>query len=403
MNIINIPDVLNLIKDESFVSDYFNKKSYTTLTNEFYKIIGYNKPVFKVESYGLIRSMIINSSNKVVCFSPSKSLPYDQFIKKYAELNENIIAEEFVEGTMINVFWTGYKWEFATRNTVGAEVFFYKTVPIQKTFRTMFLEAAKENNLDIELLDKTLCYSFILQHPGNRIVIPFSSPQLYLIAVYEIVYANDFNDSTNSIFIHQQKREINQTTLIKTPIEYKFTSYDDLIQKYANMNTSYKIMGVMIHNTTTGERCKLRNPSYEQVRNLKGNHPNLQYQYLSLRQNGNLSSFLHYYPEHSKDFNYFKDNLHLFTNAIYQNYISCYIKKENPLLEYPEEYRSCMFNLHQKYLNELKIVNSYISKSVVIDYVNNMPIGLQIYLLNYNVSKRYLDFYKTNFPILSKN
>ena len=47
-----------------------------------------------------------------------------------------------------------------------------------------------------------------------------------------------------------------------------------------------------------------------------------------------------------------------------------------------------MYNLHQKYLNELKLANSYISKSVVIDYVNNMPIGLQMYLLNYNVSKR---------------
>ena len=396
MNISNIPDVLNLINDESFVSDHFNRKNYTTTTNESYKIIGYNKPLLKVDTYGLIRSMIINSS-KVVCFSPSKALPYDQFIKKYSELNENIIAEEFVEGTMINVFWAGNKWEFATRNTVGAEVFFYKTAPIQKTFRTMFLETAKENNVDIELLDKTLCYSFILQHPGNRIVIPFSSPQLYLIAVYEIIYTND---STNSIFIHQKKRELNQTTLIKTPVEYKFTSYDDLIQKYANMNTSYKIMGVMIHNSNTGERCKLRNPSYEQVRNLKGNHPNLQYQYLSLRQNGKLSSFLHYYPEHSKDFNYFKDNLHLFTNALYQNYISCYIKKEKPLLEYPEEYRTNMFNLHQKYLNELKLVNSYISKSVVIDYVNNMPIGLQMYLLNYNVSKRYLDFYKINFPAL---
>ena len=396
MNITNITDVLNLINDESFVSDHFNNKNYTTTTNESYKIIGYNKPVFKVESYGLIRSMIINSSNKVVCFSPSKALPHDQFIKKYAELNENIIAEEFVEGTMINVFWTSDKWEFATRNTVGAEVFFYKTAPIQKTFKTMFLEAAKENNLDIELLDKTLCYSFILQHPGNRIVIPFTSPQLYLIAVYEIIYAND---STNSIFIHQKKRELNQTTLIKTPQNYSFNSYEELNQ-YANMNTSYKIMGVMIHNCTTGERCKLRNPSYEQVRNLKGNHANLQYQYLSLRQNRKLSSFLHYYPEHSKDFNYFKDNLHLFTNALYQNYISCYIKKEKPLLEYPEEYRTNMFNLHQKYLNELKLVNSYISKSVVIDYVNNMPIGLQMYLLNYNVSKRYLDFYKINFPAL---
>ena len=143
MNITNIPDILNLINDESFASDNFNKKSYTTLTNEYYKIIGYNKPVFKVESYGLIRSMIINSSNKVVCFSPSKSLPPDQFIKKYAELNENIIAEEFIEGTMINVFWTGDKWEFATRNTVGAEIFFYKTAPIQKTFKTMFLDAKK--------------------------------------------------------------------------------------------------------------------------------------------------------------------------------------------------------------------------------------------------------------------
>ena len=402
MNITNIPDVLNLINDESFVSDHFNKKSYTTLTNESYKIIGYNKPVFKVDTYGLIRSIIINSNNKVVCFSPSKSLPHDQFIKKYAELNENIIAEEFIEGTMINVFWTGDKWEFATRNTVGAEVVFYKTAPIQKTFRTMFLEAAKENNLNIELLDKSLCYSFILQHPGNRIVIPFSSPQLYLIAIYEIVYANDSIDSTTSIFIHQKKRELNQHTLIKTPIEYKFTSYEELDQ-YANMNTSYKIMGVMIHNSSTGERCKLRNPSYEQVRNLKGNHPNIQYQYLSLRQNGKLASFLHYYPEHSKDFNYFKDNLHLFTNALYQNYISCYIKKEKPLLEYPEEYRTNMFNLHQKYLNELKLANSYISKSIVIDYVNNMPVGLQMYLLNYNVSKRYLDFYKINFPTLSKN
>ena len=87
MNITNITDVLNLINDESFVSDHFNNKNYTTTTNESYKIIGYNKPVFKVESYGLIRSMIINSSNKVVCFSPSKALPHDQFIKKYSELN----------------------------------------------------------------------------------------------------------------------------------------------------------------------------------------------------------------------------------------------------------------------------------------------------------------------------
>ena len=43
MNITTIPDILNIINDESFVSDHFNKKSYTTLTNDFYKIIGYRE------------------------------------------------------------------------------------------------------------------------------------------------------------------------------------------------------------------------------------------------------------------------------------------------------------------------------------------------------------------------
>jgi hypothetical protein len=47
----------------------------------------------------------VNNQNKVVSFAPPKSIPSDKFIQSYNEKMEGIVAEEFVEGTMINVFW----------------------------------------------------------------------------------------------------------------------------------------------------------------------------------------------------------------------------------------------------------------------------------------------------------
>jgi len=109
---------------------------------------------------------------------------------KYSNNTENIIAEEFIEGTMINVFFDskcqeGGHWQIATRNTVGGDVSFYKWSNM--TFNQMFMETCIINNFDIQNLNPRYCYSFILQHPANRIVIPFKIPQLYLVAVYEII------------------------------------------------------------------------------------------------------------------------------------------------------------------------------------------------------------------------
>ncbi|MFY7730487.1 MAG: hypothetical protein ACOVRN_13285, partial [Flavobacterium sp.] len=109
-------------------------------------------------------------------FAPPKSVPADSFIQKYP-LTNDIRLEEFVEGTMINVFFDrtvgiSGAWEIATRNTVGATSTFYKHSGA-KSFRDMFMEAATMCHLDICKLDPELCYSFVLQHPGNRIVVPF--------------------------------------------------------------------------------------------------------------------------------------------------------------------------------------------------------------------------------------
>jgi hypothetical protein len=358
-----------------------------------YRVITYDKDLLccdLIDSYGLCRSVIFNIDNTVVVFSPPKSVSTDVFINKYHETKAWLIkAEEFVEGTMINVFFdpSSLQWEISTRNTVGATSKFYKS-STSKTFREMFFEAATVCNLDIYKLNKDLCYSFVMQHPNNRIVISFKEPRLFLVSVYLI------NNSLNNVKVYcldidDYKPFFNEMeTTVQFPAAYEFDKYSDLIDKYASMNTSYDIVGVVIHNRITGERTKIRNPVYEQVRNLRGNQPKLQYQYLCLRQEGKVKDFLIYYPENKKEFSAFRDQLHLYTNALYTNYVSCYIKKEKSLMEYSEQYRTHMFNIHQHYMTELREKKLYINNTFVQKYVNEIHPSLLMYNLNFNMRKR---------------
>ena len=230
----NIQGFDDLVKNESNAAGILklNKVECRTANNSVYKVIRYDKPFLSydlIPTYGLCRSVIINCNNKVVGFAPPKSIQCDDFIKRFTEDLSDIVAEEFVEGTMINVFWddsigvTG-GWEIATRNTVGATSSFFKGSK-QSSFRDMFLEAAKENRLVLDNLEKHLCYSFVLQHPENRIVVPFKKPQLYLVAVYSI-----HNDPDNiRVEVHNSK-DYKDTfyaldTTVKFPLVYSFDKY----------------------------------------------------------------------------------------------------------------------------------------------------------------------------------
>jgi hypothetical protein len=191
-----------------------------------------------------------------------------------------------------------------------------------------------------------------------------------------------------------------KSTTIKFPDTYSLTNYSLLIEKYASMNTPYYIMGFVLYNLQTGERCKIRNPVYEQVRKLKGNQPKLQYQYLVLRQQDRVQEYLTYYPESKQLFFKFRDQLHLFTKTLLSNYISCFIKKEKSLVEYPDQYRNHMFHLHQLFLNEFREKKLFINLPVVINYVNNLHPSQQMFSLNYPLRKRYIDL-KINEPIIN--
>jgi len=371
------------------------KSISSILSKKKYNIIRYDKDILSKELIPIIgryRSVIVNDDEKVISFSPPKSLDASTFMKMYPcdeESSHNIVAQEFIEGTMINVFYNDGVWEIATKGTIGGNVRFFKNS--KDTFRSMFNETLDYIGLTYDMLDKSYSYSFVLQHPKNRIVIPFENPKLYLIAIYNIT------SSSNETTITMMDIPQNLLDYVNVPTCYNMnTGYDELINTYASMNTCYNIVGIMFFNKQTGDRCKIRNPVYEEVRRLRGNQPKLNYHYLSLRKEGKVSDFLKYYPEYKKDFTTYRDQMHLFTQTIFQNYITCYMKKQKPLLEFDTRYRPHMFNLHKLYLEELKDKKEYITKAHTIAYVNELHPSQQLYWLNYNMRNQMVDTIKAN-------
>jgi hypothetical protein len=399
LNLSELPDFNNLVNGSISESKILKLQQIECRTSnkQKYSVIRYIKEYLcldMIPTYGLCRSVILNSTNNVVGFAPPKSIPSDSFIKMYPDKSEHLVAQEFIEGTMINAFWdpsvglTG-SWEISTRNTVGATSSFFKGAN-QKTFRTMFLEAMTAINLSLDSLNKDLCYSFVLQHPDNRIVVPFKNPDLYLVAVYHIKIV-DGNWTALSYPMSDLKNYNWGPAAIKFPQEYTWNTYTELIEKYASMNTSYSVMGVVVYNNLTGERMKIRNPVYEQVRSLRGNQPKLQYQYLSLRKEGKVADFLKFYPENKKEFSTFRDQVHLFTSTLFANYIACYVKKEKPLKEFSDQYRTHMFNIHKIFMDDLREKKMFVTNTTVINYVNNLHPSLLMYCLNFQMRKRNVD------------
>jgi hypothetical protein len=104
-----------------------------------------------------------------------------------------------------------------------------------------------------------------------------------------------------------------------------------------------------------------------------------------------VKDFLNFFPENKKDFSGFREQLHLFTDTLYSNYVSCYIKKERPLREYSQQYRTHMFNIHQLYMNELREKKHFVNNTFVQKYVNEVHPSLLMYCLNFQMRKRNID------------
>jgi hypothetical protein len=414
-------------------------KHWKTATG-MYSIIKYDKRGMGVtyEDYktiGMLRSVVVNEEGKIVCYSPPKSLYVTDELEKHFDAN-NIMsglsdentnewyAEEFVEGTMINLFYTsgpgGEAWEIATKNTIGGNALFYspknpkEEIEIREsdTFRNMFFDTCAKIGFNYEDLPRDVVYSFVLQHPKNRIVLPITEASIYLIAVYRLVN----NDSNLEVIQHSRDgflKNIIRCDKIKTPkalslneegagvcLDYTFKNFK---KEYASMNSAYNMMGVVFYNMVTGERLKLRNPMYEMVKNVRGSDQKIQLQYLTLRHGGRVADYLKDFPEYKSVFSHYRSQLHSFTRNLHQNYLDCFVFKKKLFAEYPAQYKKYMFVLNKKYIEELRENKNSVTFNYVVEFVNKIDPGSLLFSLNYVVKEHKKAIQRLEEPISDTN
>lgn len=343
-----------ILSQNELNSDNVSRTLDSTNTYTIYK---YNQPVSS--SFYKYRS-IIGMGSKIVCFSPPKSMTYSEFCDTHSA--KQIVSEEFVEGTMVNVFWDGTDWKKATKSKMDALCFFFDT---NGAFNRLFEETLQSVNLDLNALNKSYCYSFVMQHPGNRLVTAFTEIKLYLISAYYI--ENSSVDTTVTVVETIQKDPVWESTRVQFPEVLDW----DLKTPIGVM--PYTMMGVSFKDLVSGDRCKLRNPAFEYVRNLRGNQPKLSYRYLELRKMGKVVEFLNFYPEHSAQFRYYQTNLHKYTNTLYNLYVNIFIKKNIQLDTADHKFQINLKRLHSHYREVLVPQKKYVTLQTVIEYVNELP------------------------------
>jgi hypothetical protein len=382
----SFPDIIDNV-DEFIKCKKVSASVATSSANSSYYLVNYDKKIMRknnidneINCVKHFRSVVLNEDRKVIGFSPPMCEP--RHVTNVINFPNIQFAEEFVEGTMVNVFYNSandvQSWVFSTKNTISPV-----EKPAGKCFRSMFLQACTDANLNFDDLPKEYAYSFVMQHPDNVIVAPVKTTALYIIAIYLIKNSDDFTAAT----AYEMERSVlkwSSFSKVSHPARLGMKSQDDfdkIVKIYASPHSLYYYPGVMFR-SNTGERFKLRNPNYEMVKNAKGPHARCEFVYLHLKQMNYLRKHLERCPEDELTFFEFQSKLYNYTSNLHKNYLDCYIYKKMSLKGFPIKYRNNMYKLHNDYLNVLKPDGKRVTMSHAVQFVNALSVQSQLYFMN---------------------
>jgi hypothetical protein len=317
------------------------------INSDPYHLLKYPTEKKHSAEYQNIRS-VIYKDDKLVCFSPPKSMSYENFHTQFRI--EDVILEEFVDGVMINVFYDD-GWKLATKSVVGATC----TFESKTTFAEMFADCLNAEQLTYDMLNTNYCYSFVMQHPKNVIILTIGQPKLWLVAVYEITEEGIY------------ERDIPMLN----PKQYTFNSYEEAF--HHTQNNFCK--GLMLK--CNGIRAKIRNIRYENMTVLKGNAP-FPYHYLSIRNTPAIHDHYACFPMDQVRGTEIEKSIQTCAIRLLNEYKNCFIHKHIVHSNSPMKFY--LYELHRIYLNELR--PRAMHKKRIMDYLNALQPSKLSYLLN---------------------
>jgi hypothetical protein len=325
------------------------------------------------------RSVVWNKLlNKPVAISPFKSLPWSSYVSA-----GGYSVEDFWDGTMLNMFFDDSlnKWIVSTRSNIDASCRYHSS----RSFHSLFWETFYKMTLNLGDFDKNTSYTWVLQHPENRIVVPNTSPLLRLVDIIAIDLKGNFNFLAvpPSSLMNIASRHLPLTGALATKEEL-----EKLSQVYNNMYCQ----GFVVKDSVTGNRWKIRTSSYKLIRELRGNTPRLDYRLIELRSRGDLNNYLHYYSEDQPTWDALWNRLKDQTRSLYTTYCDVFKGRTLKAQDAPKYMIRMLYDMHDYYLNRLRPASQTMNWQACTQWVNMQDIPRQLFLANYLLVQKNKDF-----------
>ena len=320
------------------------------------------------------RSVVWDTAlNRPVSVTPFKSVDGESLPEDRVIGGSDLRVESFVDGVMLGAFWDTYTGTLRvhTRSCMDAQCRYFSQT---KTFATMFHEAMVDiGPTFLKEIRPGLCYTFVLQHPENRIVVPVHAPRLYMVQCMEI------DAATGNV----QDRTPAQNELTIAGI----SSWPDLLIKMHawNLLLKHRFQGVVVKDISTGMRWKIRTPEYNRVRKLRGNSARRDFLWLNAWRTGTLPAYLELYPEERMTAMGVVERWKRACADVYQYYIDVFKAHSVPKTAIPSKYRPLVYGLHTLYIQTLRPAGRSVTWADAVKYLNDRDTPQMLYVINWEL------------------
>ena len=333
----------------------------------------------------LFRSVVWDTlENRPVSVTPFKSVDGEGLPATADSTTDGYTVERFLDGVMIGGFWDRYsnQWRIHTRSTLDAESRYYSQ---DKTFRQMFdqvLDLTKEK----DTLDKSCSYTWVLQHPENRVVVPVSKAMAQLVQKVKI---NDDSSTTYDV-------ESAQSLRLLTPVN----TWVDVHARLSDLNNQFRhsCQGLVVRNAE-GQRWKIRTPEYNRVRQMRGNTARRDYLWLSMWRSGEMRDYMTLFPEEKFMANTLVERWKRLTSDVFHFYTDVFKARSMQKTSIPPKYRPFIYGLHALFHETLKPAGKVVVWKTVVEYMNARDVPQMLFALNWDLRQAQLKTGMKDIPL----
>lgn len=324
--------------------------------------------------------------HRPVSITPFKSVDGENLPPATSALSE-FRVEEFRDGVMIGMFWDTYsrRWRIHTRSVLDAHCRFYSQT---KTFNNMFWEAfaflSASTGFTLENMDKTRSYTWVLQHPENRIVCHTAIPNITCVETTQCHVADATRAEPWSPFKCVFEAPADPRIAVRA---YVLPTWDALRQKVADDDRRFhhNTQGYIVKDLVAGLRWKIRTPSYNAARLLRGNTARRDFVWLSVWKEGRDAMFKYFrvFPEENREANALIQRWKAATNDVFHIYVDAFKARTLDRKQIPPKYRPLVYALHNEFMTRLKPEGKSVDWKTALAFMNSRDVAQMLFVINW--------------------